>query len=364
MFALYDWMKKDCYADRSKPYVGRAGNRAAVVGMDASGVADGEGNGRMPRPARDLDRILQIARLHYEDRLSQAEIAQHFSVSVATVSRHLQQAMAHGFVETRVASSAYRNFGLEAELVRRLGVVSACVVQSAGSAAATERVLAEAAARRFDAFVTPGAVIGVSNGRTLGAVVANVRRSRTADIDIVTLIGGIGAAESFSQTGEVCRALAERLGGRAWTLPVPAVVETAAIAESLKSSGAAASVLSLVGRLSVVAFGIGAMTPGSSTFQHGLFEHSHLDAMVARGAAGSICARFYDSQGQMLHSEFDTRTISIGLPQLAAVPTKFGVAYGPEKVNAIDAAIRGRLLNHLATDSETAEALLARADQA
>ena len=77
----------------------------------------------MPRPPRDLDRILHIARLHYEDRLTQAEIARQMSLSVATVSRHLQQASALGLVETRVASSAYRDFALEAELVRRLGLV-------------------------------------------------------------------------------------------------------------------------------------------------------------------------------------------------------------------------------------------------
>lgn len=313
----------------------------------------------MPRPARDLERILHIARLHYEDRLPQAEIAHRFSISVATVSRHLQQASTLGFVEMRVVSSAYRDFAVEAELIRRLGLSSACVVQSADSSAATERLLAEAAARKLDEFISPGAVIGVSNGRTLAAVVSEARRSRTTDIDIVTLIGGIGRAESFSQTGEICRTLADKLGGHAWILPVPAVVESANIADALRSSSAAAEVFSVVSRLSVVAFGVGAMVPGSSTFQHGLFDPDHLSAMVVRGAAGSICARFYDNNGAMLHSDLDSRTMSINLAQLAAVRTKFGVAFGQDKVSAIFAAIRGRLINHLSTDSETAASLIA-----
>ena len=226
----------------------------------------------MPRPQRDLDRILHIARLHYEDRLTQAEIARQMSLSVATVSRHLQQASALGLVETRVASSAYRDFALEAELVRRLGLVSACVVRSGSSVAATERVLAAAAARKLDEFVTPGAVIGVSNGRTLAAVASEARRARNADLDVVTLIGGIGRAELSSQTGEICRSLADRLGGRAWILPVPAVVEFASMAVALRGSSAAAEVFALVRRLSVAAFGVGSMAPGSSTFQHGLFD--------------------------------------------------------------------------------------------
>jgi DNA-binding transcriptional regulator LsrR (DeoR family) len=317
----------------------------------------------MPRPHRDLDRILHIARLHYEDRLTQGEIAAQLSLSVATVSRHLRQAKVLGLIEIRVASSAYRDFAVEADLVRRLGLVSACVVRSAGSAAATERVLAAAAARKLDELVSPHTVIGVSNGRTLAAVVSEVRRARSPDVDVVTLIGGIGRAESASQTGEICRTLAERLGGRAWILPVPAVVESPAVAAALREAGAAAEVFALVGRVSVAAFGIGAMVPGSSTFQHGLFGDRHLAAMAERGAVGSICARFYDGDGAMLRSAMDACTLSVDLERLAAVPARLGVAFGADKVDAIDAAVRGRLVSHLATDGETAAALLARAGE-
>ncbi len=312
----------------------------------------------MPRPQRDHARVLHIARLHYEDRRTQAEIAHALGVSVATVSRHLQQAWALGLVETRVASSAWRDFGLEAELVRGLGLDAACVVRGAGSTAATERVLGEVAARQLEEVIAPGAVIGVSNGRTLAAVAAEARRARSADLDVVTLIGGIGRAESASQTGEICRTLAERLGGRAWILPVPAVVETAETAAALRASNAAAEVFALVDRLSVAMFGIGSMAPGSSTYQHGLFDAGHLGAMAARDAAGSICARFYDSAGAMIRSARDECTLSIGLERLARIPVRFAVAFGPDKLDAIRAAIRGGLVNRLATDGDTAIALV------
>jgi len=312
----------------------------------------------MARPLRDLDRILQMARLHYEDRLTQAEIAREMSVSVATVSRHVRQASVLGLVETRVASSAYRDFAVEGQLVRRLGLASACVVRSASASAETERLLAGAAARKLHEFLASGAVVGVSNGRTLAAVAGEARRARSADLDVVTLIGGIGRAETASQTGEICRTLADRLGARAWILPVPAVVESADMAAALRGSSSAAEVFALIRRLSVAAFGIGSMVRESTTFQHGLFDDTHLDAMASRGAAGSICARFYDRDGAMIRSGQDACTVSIELDQLALVPTKFGVALGENKVAAILAAIRGGLINHLATDSDTAEALI------
>jgi DNA-binding transcriptional regulator LsrR (DeoR family) len=122
-------------------------------------------------------------------------------------------------------------------------------------------------------------------------------------------------------------------------------------------------VFSLIDRVSVAVFGVGSMQSGSSTFQHGLFDDTHLAAMIARGVAGSICARFYDSGGAMLHSDLDTRTVSIDLSPLASAPARFAVAFGLEKLTAIFAAIRSQLINHLATDSDTAFGLLALADK-
>lgn len=312
----------------------------------------------MPRPYRDLERILEIARLHYEDRLPQAEIATRLKVSPATISRYLQKAIALGFVETRVVSSAYRQFAKEAELVRKFGLSNACVVPTMDSHAATEQQLAQSTARVIRDLVTRGAVFGVSNGRTVAATVAEVQRGRSSDVDVITLIGGVARAESSSGTSEICRALAEKLGGQAWMLPVPAVVPNAEIAQAIVASDAAVTVFERMQRLSVAIFGIGAMTPGSSTFQHGLFDQAHLAELIERGAAGSICARFFDFDGNVLQSDLDDRTISIALSQLKEVPTRLGIAFGSDKVDAILASMQGGYVSHLATDSDTADLLL------
>jgi DNA-binding transcriptional regulator LsrR (DeoR family) len=47
----------------------------------------------------------------------------------------------------------------------------------------------------------------------------------------------------------------------------------------------------------------------------------------------------------------------------ASAPKRFSAAFGLEKVSAIYAAIRSQLINHLATDSDTAFGLLALADK-
>lgn len=285
-------------------------------------------------------------------------------MSAATVSRYLQKASALGFVETRVVSSAYRDFETEAKLVNVFGLTDACIVPTMTTPFETEQRLAQSAARVIRGFATPGSIFGVSNGRTVAATVAEVQRGRSTDIDVITLIGGVARAETASGTSEVCRVLAEKLGGKAWMLPVPAVVQDALIGQAIVRSDAVAMVLEMMQRQSVAIFGIGAMLAGSSTFQHGLFDEAHMADLVERGAVGSICARFFNAQGNILQSDLDDRTISISLNQLRQTPIRLGIAFGRDKIAAISAGIAGGYISHLATDSETAEQLLASRRQA
>lgn len=313
----------------------------------------------MARPPRDEETILRIARLRYESGLLQGEIAREVGLSEATVSRHLKEAMRLGFVEVRVASRAFRNVGLERRLTREFGLAAAVVVDAQTSSIEMSRVLGNAAARVLEDLLVSGSVVGVSNGDAVASVIGEARRSRSTNIDVVTLIGGVGRAEEPSHSGEICRSLAEKLGGRAWILPVPAVVDGAAVATTLRGTAAVQNVFALMERLSIAVVGIGAMTPNSSTFRHGLFTDAHLRDMVSRHAVGSICARFYDETGTPLPTELGARTMSMTLERLAQVPHRVAVAHGRDKVPAIRAAIRGGLINVLGTDGPTAEALLA-----
>lgn len=312
----------------------------------------------MSRPHRGEQTILAIARMRYEDGLTQSEIAEKIGVSVATISRHLKQAMDLGIVEVRVSAHAFRNFELERKLVRKFKLESVIVVASQRNSSSTMRVLGKACVVALREYLTDGAIIGVSNGETVAAVAENMRKLRASDLKVVTLIGGVGLAEEASQTGQICRTLAEKIGGSAWTLPLPAVVESGEIATAFRSTQVHKDVFALVENMSVALIGVGAMTPGSSTLQRGHFSSDLLEDAVKNNAVGTICARFFDKSGKVIPTDIDARTISISLEQLATTPTKFGVAIGPEKSKAIEAAIEGGLMNVLGTDSDTAEQLL------
>lgn len=311
----------------------------------------------MSRARRDVETILKVARMRYDQRLSPAEIAQTLAISESTVSRVLRAAMDLGFVEIQVTASGWRDAELEHKLIQRFGLAAAVVVQNretGGPFGILPRALANAIEERL----TAGTVIGVSDGETVAALAAAVRRGKSDDVDVVSMIGGLGAAQVHTYSTEIGRLFAANIGGRAWQLPAPAVVENVEAARSLLGMALVRSVFEKMNRASIAVVGVGAMTPQAAVFSHGMIDPSEIEAIKAKGAVGSICARFYDRNGSPIRSEFDDRTIAIPLADLAKIELRFGAALGSTKREAIGAALRGDLINALATDASTAQALL------
>ncbi|WMS41442.1 sugar-binding domain-containing protein [Acuticoccus sp. MNP-M23] len=309
----------------------------------------------MARPAHDHDSIAAIARLRFEDGLSQGEIARRLGVSEATVSRAIKRAFAAGILEIRVTPAGWRDAAREAALCRTLGLDRAVVVSPPRSGQTAD--LARATASALETMVAPGDVIGVSDGAAVAAVAAAARRVAVRGIEVVPLIGGIGAPRLATHSGEVSRVLAAGLGARSWQLPVPAIVDSADIARLLAASAALAEPHALIARASIALFGIGAMDPSASILRHGMIGAEAVNALARDGAAGSICGRFFNAHGVALTGETDGRTMAISLEALTAIPVRLAVAAGDAKVDAIHAAARGGLITALATDAATADAL-------
>lgn len=312
----------------------------------------------MARNRRDEELILRIARMRYDQKLPQHEIARQLAVSESTISRALKAAMDLGFVEIQITPYAMRDFELERRLVARFGLEFAVVVQPRDGAQNSYEVLGRALARTIEDRLAPGAVLGVSDGDTVAAVAAAIRRGKTSDVDVVSLIGGVGAPQIPSHSSEVCRMLAAGLGGRAWQLPVPAVVDNAVAAKALRETAAVRSVFETMRRMTVALVGVGSISPRATVFRHGVIDNAYIETIAARGAIGTICGRFYGPDGKPVASDFDDRTLSVTLTDLARCPLGIAAAVGPTKAAAIRAAIQGRLVNALGTDSDTARAML------
>ena len=66
----------------------------------------------------------------------------------------------------------------------------------------------------------------------------------------------------------------------------------------------------------------------------------------------------FDADGRAIDSEVNNRVIGISLEDLKKIDHVVGVTGGPEKINAIRAALKGKIINVLITDHVSAKKVL------
>jgi len=142
---------------------------------------------------------------------------------------------------------------------------------------------------------------------------------------------------------------------------VPGVVATAEVRDVLVNDPHVQAALRYFDRLDTVYVGIGSIATNPVLNDgHSLPEGTHAD-LVAAGAVGDIALRFFDAKGAPVRSSLDERILGITAEQLHKAPRVVAVAGGPDKADAIHAALKSEIVDVLITDQQTAEELVGRA---
>jgi deoxyribonucleoside regulator len=163
--------------------------------------------------AGDVRLMVRAAQMYYGLHLTQEQIGDRLGISRFKVGRLLDRALRESAVRIEIVHPAARLVELEDELVRRFGLSSAVVVDVATAIAdqqadvvARERV-ARAAAELL-ASLRPTGAIGVSWGRTMLELAAQLRPGWTSATEIVQLNGATSRSTRPTRANEI----AERFG--------------------------------------------------------------------------------------------------------------------------------------------------------
>jgi DNA-binding transcriptional regulator LsrR (DeoR family) len=302
--------------------------------------------------------LLQVARRYYQDGAHQGEIASEIHASRATVSRLLAQARSEGIVQIRIDHPLERTTELEQQLSEAYGLKLAFLCHPE-----PDEDLLSALGRRGSeavaALVGRDSVVGISNGTTLAGMVAAMDAQRRRDSCVVQMIGSLGQETQLTDSPDLCRRMAEKLGGTYRVMPVPLIVRTGRLATAMRREQSVATTLALGSRPDIAFLGIGRTdATGSGHIFDGWMTPEIVHRLVADGAVGHLLGHHFDSAGRHIESPLCTRTVGVPLDRLTEIDTVVGVAGGPEKVEAIQGALAGGLVNCLVTDARAAEALL------
>lgn len=305
--------------------------------------------------------LVKVSKMYYEEGLDQDDIILRLSLSRSKVSRLLQQARDEGIVQITVHTPRHLFADLENKLEKTFGLDEAILVEAV-AADPYKKVIHDigiAAAAYIERAVGVNTVLGISWGATLNSMVENLHNRRLPKAKVVQIIGGLGQPEAEVHATDLCHRLARSLGTQLTLLPVPGIVATQQARNVLMSDQYVKQAIDMFGDLDMAFVGIGAPVTDSVLIRDGsILTREELDTLVENGAAGDIALRFFDAQGQLVQSDIDQRVIGISYEQLKCIPKVVGVAGGREKIRAVLGALRGKLVNVLITDSETARQLL------
>jgi DNA-binding transcriptional regulator LsrR (DeoR family) len=311
----------------------------------------------------ELRLITKIARLYYDQALTQPEIAAQLDLSQATVSRLLKRARDEGIVRVTVNVPLGAYPLLEEELQRKYGLKEALVVDSlAEDGEQLLRDIGAAAAYYLETTLRAGDLIGISSwSATLLAMVDALHPPpRLANVRVLQILGGLGNPSAKVYASRLIDRLANLVRGEAVLLPAPGIVSSPDAVPILQRDPYVRAVRDLFDQVSIALVGIGTVEPSGLLASSGnIYSPEELDLLRQAGAVGDICLRFFDHGGTSVITPLNDRVIGMALEQLRQVKRAVGIAGGQRKLAAIRGALRGGWINVLITDRATAEQLLA-----
>jgi DNA-binding transcriptional regulator LsrR (DeoR family) len=309
-------------------------------------------------PAR-RDFLIEIARMYYEQELSQQQIARKLGISRSSVSHLLRVGKAERIVQIRIEEPSSPARRLQREIKERYHLQEARVVPAAeGGEPAASRV-GQAAAALLESILTDGMKIGISWGSTLYQVVHACRPAARRDVVVVQLHGGLGSGNLDIDGFELARQLADRVGGVYRVIRAPIVVQSRELRDMLVREPDIAEALRCGAAVDVALIGIGSNLPEISSFvRAGYLGAGESRDLLAQGAVGTVCGLQIDRQGAIVPNSFNERLIGIEAAALRRIPIRAGVAAGVRKADAVRGALRGGFLTHLFIDEPIAGRLV------
>lgn len=314
----------------------------------------------------DHNRLLvKIAHLYYEDRLTQVEISQRLRLSRQKVQRLLQSARDQGIVQINIRPIMGIIPELETNLEERFGLGEAVIVETTSyeDQDTVAREVGAGAAEYILRVLKPGDSVVISWGGTLRGMVnslyANAHRKNFDGLKVIQGLGGLGNPNNETHAADLTRRMASILGGRAVLMPAPGIAGSRSAQQAFHSDPFVGQALEEAAQADIAIMGIGAPRADSILIQQGnIVSWPELSRLVERGAVGDINLRYFDRMGERVASDLDARVIGLTIEDIKRLKHVVGITGGSAKLYAIEAALRGKLVDVLVTDHITAQKLL------
>ncbi len=295
---------------------------------------------------------VKIAYYYYKIGMTQDEIAKKMAMSRQRVNRIIKRCLETGIVTITIREHENTNVELEARLEESTGLNE--VVVTGSEAQDINDALGAAAAAYLERVLKDSDIVGFSRGRALSHLVSSLHPVSRKNLTVTQLVGGLNAEETSTNSDNIVRDSALILKARPCFMYAPIIVENKQLRDSMLSQNFFSQVYDTMKQCTVAMVGIGSFSDQMNLVPKKFMFDDEYRALREQKAVGEICTHYFDANGTVIKSGINERVFAIDYDSYMKIPVRVGIAGGSDKLQAMIGAIKGRLINVLITDLNTA----------
>jgi len=304
----------------------------------------------------EINKLIQVAKLYYEENLNQSQIAKKIGVSRPLISNMLTKARNMGIVEIKIKEPFANNTLLLNQLRNVFNVQGGFVIPSANSPYLTEKAIINQSLVYLKDTLQEVKCLGIGWGYTMGELIDAVTESdlnQTFEGQVGPLIGTASIPNKGYHPSELVREFSSKTGLNPKFIFAPAFPPSEQEHDLYVNTDNYQALQSFWDSLDTVVVGVGAhpSVPDHATaLRFG-------DQLQKEGAVGKILSYFYDKDGRIIKGEND---FALQIPLQTLSQVKRVVAICPAEINAkaILGALKTGFITHVIMTEEKAKEVI------
>tara|TARA_B100000508_G_scaffold24661_1_gene17780 strand:+ start:271 stop:1218 length:948 start_codon:yes stop_codon:yes gene_type:complete len=294
---------------------------------------------------------------YYKTGMTQGEIAKRLGINRARVINILNEARKDGTVTFHISGEDSEMMDLEVQLKEKWDLRDVFLTPGVSNEE-LKNDLSMAGAQYLEMNLpSEESLIALGWGETISGITRNLGRVIPERTSFVTLCGGVMHYLSEHTPANVGTPLSGFLYPF-HVIPTPLMVGSPELRDQLLNEPEVQHVMNMAQLADIAMVGIGSLKTSTEFEGFGYKSQKELDLLKKRGAVGEMHGEYFNSVGEPLELEHHHRLISIRLETLRKMKHVVGVAGGADKIEALQAALKGGFIHSLITDEMTARALL------
>jgi DNA-binding transcriptional regulator LsrR (DeoR family) len=305
----------------------------------------------------DIPKLVEICRLYYDDRLTQAQIAKKLDISRPTVSKLIAEAREKGIVKIEIKSPLEGNSSLLEQLIGTFKLQGGLIVPtSSNDENLNVKLTLSQGAVYLEGLLDTMKNVGLGWGYSMGGLIDALNpQAPKENIDraVCPIIGSAANAIRWYQTNELTRIFAEKTGFKPYFLHAPAFPLSGDNKKHFENTFEFQEISNLWTELDTVILSIGTYPSVPDQATAARFGNK----LRERKAIGMITAYYFDIEGNIIESENDI-VIRLPLEILRKVKRVIAISGGEKKISSTHGALMTGMVTHLITDEITAQRIM------